>query len=353
MFRHSLGEVMGSDGRGKPARLRGRGVLEGSLTPMEQRVCSEMMFADRGAKEVARVLGIAVSTVNEHLANARRKTGHKTTMSMLLWMQRQRIAVMDATGRNATATDTLDLANAFADRKGVPNHFFGSTFEKMQRAGTEREVLDVWLASVRFLGLQKEMYGIWDAKPRGEVGRILSVGYSDSWMADCAEGLSANDPVLRHAASCPTPFDWRDCPIKHPAEKEFMNLAAEAEGLRYGISAAIPSGLGTYGAFSLASDRDCGIQRLLAPVYAISCAMHMTLQYMHRDQAKQSYLLTQTELEVLRWQRDGKSDSEIADNLGLPEAAIREISKACCLKLGVRNSTMAVTKALSLSLISL
>jgi|GEM_PF-6689651 len=81
------------------------------LTRMERVVCARMMYAATGAKDVALELNIALSTVNEHLANARRKTGHKTTLAMLLWMQRINLLEVEIRSVSNSHEPTPQISN--------------------------------------------------------------------------------------------------------------------------------------------------------------------------------------------------------------------------------------------------
>ena len=59
------------------------------LTPREHDVCRQMIISgDNAYEKTASALGIEPSTVSKHITSVRTKIGFRSTMSMLLWLQR-------------------------------------------------------------------------------------------------------------------------------------------------------------------------------------------------------------------------------------------------------------------------
>jgi DNA-binding NarL/FixJ family response regulator len=61
--------------------------------------------------------------------------------------------------------------------------------------------------------------------------------------------------------------------------------------------------------------------------------------------------LTKREIEVLRWMASGSSNKEIADALGTAEATVKNQASSIFMKLGVRDRTRAVLRAIELGVL--
>lgn len=233
---------------------------------------------------------------------------------------------------------------------------FAETLEKMRLAGDEQDMFDIWNPAIESLGGNSRHYGCWNEVKGGDhiSGFLLTTNYSDEWQNEYYEGgLIENDPILKHASEFALPFDWAECPINSPEEQAFMHIAAEAEGLRYGFSAALPTATGRHGAVSVASEHKWDVAQHMPTIYALTSALHMGVQFMQRERAANSFGLTKRELEILRWMRDGKTYAEIGMILGVGENTIRRQSQSAYRKLGVSSAVFAVTKAIFHGLIDL
>jgi len=233
-------------------------------------------------------------------------------------------------------------------------HFFQDTVERMSKAVDEAEIISAWRSAIRHLGPTKEMYGHWySERTKNPDGEVLATNYSDEWLEDYPSLHMRTDPIIVHAARSPLPFDWRDTPIETDEQAGFMHLAAEAEGLKFGISATLPAGPGKHGAISLACEHDCDFREIMGDAYAVTSAMHMAVLHQRSAIASNAFGLTPRELELLRWLKEGKSYWEISSILSIAEGTVRAHVHNCYRKLGVHDGTLAVTKALSLGLIDL
>lgn len=230
---------------------------------------------------------------------------------------------------------------------------FLNTLEQFKNAADEAAVVRIFEESASKLGLTHLMAGIWsDAEAAVGVGEVLAHTYSDEWMQEYANGLVDCDPILKHAAQSSMPFSWDQCPVETSEEKKFIGLANEIEGMRYGVSASIHVGPGKTAAVSLSSDHDCDITDNVAEIYGLACAFHSAIQAHRAARARDEIRLTPREREVLSWQSRGKTYWEIGEILGTSEDTIRRQTQSAYRKLGAHNSTLAITKAITLNLIS-
>lgn len=230
---------------------------------------------------------------------------------------------------------------------------FLDTLTRFDHAESESSVVRVFEESASLLGLTHVMAGIWsDAESDPGVGEVLALNYNDEWMREYSGGLVASDPILKHTARTSRPFSWDQCPVETPDEKRFVDLAAEIGGMRYGFSTAIYAGSGKVGAVSLSSEHDCDIKANLADIYALSCAFHSTIQARRVTKAREDIRLTPREREVLLWQSRGKTYWEIGEVLGTSVDTVRRQTQSAYRKLDAHNSTLAITKAITLNLIT-
>lgn len=72
-------------------KLLGPNLVKGAMvmTPREHDVCRHMInAADNAYEKTADALGISPVTVGKHMKSVRTKLGFRSTMSVLLWLQR-------------------------------------------------------------------------------------------------------------------------------------------------------------------------------------------------------------------------------------------------------------------------
>lgn len=230
---------------------------------------------------------------------------------------------------------------------------FLDTLEQLTTAADEAGVVRVFEESASKLGLTRVMAGIWsDAEREVGVGEVLALNYSEEWMQQYADGLVDSDPILKHAARTRVPFSWDQCPIETEGEERFIALAREIGGMRYGFSTSIYAGPGKMGAVSLSSNEDCDVANNMAEIYALACAFHSTIQSLRAARAREEIRLSPREREVLLWLARGKTYWEIGEILGTSEDTIRRQTQSAYRKLDAHNSTLAITKAITLNLIS-
>lgn len=230
---------------------------------------------------------------------------------------------------------------------------FLDTMERLNSAPDEASVVRIFQDSAAHLGLTHVMAGIWsDAESEVGAGEVLAVTYSEEWMREYAAGLVASDPMLKHAARTSTPFSWDRCPIETSDEQRFVDLAGEIEGMRYGFSTSVLAAPGKRGAVTLASEHDCDVEANIAEIYALACAFQSTIQALRAAKARDEIRLSPREREVLLWLARGKTYWEIGEILGTSEDTIRRQTQSAYRKLGAHNSTLAITKAITLNLIS-
>ncbi|MGV8920911.1 MAG: helix-turn-helix transcriptional regulator [Pseudomonas sp.] len=162
--------------------------------------------------------------------------------------------------------------------------------------------------------------------------------------------LLVDDPVIRSYRDKLGFLDWEEAFALHPPTPTFSDLIAEFD-LLPGASYAYSQDSGPYqGVISVCSlgktsralnDKDRYALSSLVPV------MHMA----GRGRKFQVPMLTDKELEILKWARAGKTAWEIGIIREISEATVKFHLKSIYAKLGVANRAQAVGEALLQGLI--
>ncbi|MCO8160631.1 LuxR C-terminal-related transcriptional regulator [Pseudomonas sp. 21LCFQ02] len=160
----------------------------------------------------------------------------------------------------------------------------------------------------------------------------------------------AEDPVIRCYRNQLGFLDWRDALRQYPASVEYLQMLQRsgllpAQSYGYTSQCSATSGVisvCTLGAMqrSLNSD-DKYLLSSLVPV------LHMV----GRGTRMRGHSLTERELEILRWAREGRTTAEIALIREVSESTVKYHLKTIYGKLGVANRAQAVGEALCRGLI--
>ena len=181
--------------------------------------------------------------------------------------------------------------------------------------------------------------------------------YPNDWLEHYKNNAyHRTDPVLRKGYTAASPFLWEDVsndPQLSTDAKKVMNEAQDAK-LYNGIGIPIRGSFFEIAGFGIASSEknvDANANTL--------CILHfMSLQFytvinslISKIEQNKPVKLTKREQDILLWATEGKSDSVIADILGIRHSTVRFHFKNIFAKLQVNERTLAVVKAIRLGLI--
>ncbi len=226
--------------------------------------------------------------------------------------------------------------------------------ERLQSACNAQDSLAHVTDCARALGFEYCAYGLQARWPLTRPHTEMFGNYPKAWQARYAEQqYLTSDPTVRHAGTSLAPAVWSDTMF---ATTPVLWDEARSAGLRIGWVQGI-CGVGNHGMLTLARTHEP-----LSPAELRDKAPHFTwlAQLAHRtmvrlllsDSApKDTPVLTDREIEVLRWTGDGKTAGETARILQIAERTVHFHIQNVMTKLGAVNKTAAVVQAAMLGLL--
>ncbi len=193
-----------------------------------------------------------------------------------------------------------------------------------------------------------------------DAGHGVVQNYPDDWMAHYkANNYEKKDPVPRYGFNAVRPFTWDSLEQTRelkPEEKKVMNEARDARLLN-GVAIPICGTGGELAGVGIASSagRTRIDAKLLGKLHALAMQFHLVYTELEvRERPSQSagaVQLTSREKEILQWAAEGKSDSVIAEIIGVSHATIRFHMNNIFKKLDANERTLATVKAIRRGLI--
>lgn len=221
-------------------------------------------------------------------------------------------------------------------------------------AQTEEQLFAVLEAAARSLGFDYCAYGLRMPLPLTNPKTYLRNNYSSAWQQRYAEqNYLASDPTVAHGMQSVLPLVWTEDLFK--ANPAFWD-DAHAHGLRVGWAQSSYDAKGVGGLLTLARSHDPLSQSELR---AQSLKMTWLVQVAHEGMARlvsaksalEAPVLTQREIEVLRWTADGKTSGEVGEIMNISERTVNFHVNNALEKLGAANKTAGVIKAAMLRLL--
>lgn len=234
--------------------------------------------------------------------------------------------------------------------------------EELNEAKSTQDVARLFGNALENLGFDRFCYSlITDHPSLGlDAGHGVVQNYPDDWMAHYnANNYQKKDPLPRYGFNTMRPFTWelleQTCELS-PEEKKVMNEAREARLLN-GVAIPICGTAGELAGVGMASSSPIGRPgaTLLGKLRAIAMQFHLVYTELEiKDRptpAARPVNLTAREREILHWAAEGKSNSVIAEILGVSHATIRFHMNNIFKKLNANERTLATVKAIRTGLI--
>ena len=186
---------------------------------------------------------------------------------------------------------------------------------------------------------------------------VRAKGFPPDWLEQTNGQLFEHDPVCAQAAIHPVPFKWSDVGRMRqltPEEEAFHEDAVRL-GLVDGIAIPVfgPAGRHGYAGIAFPAGVDDVEPCRLLHFQIVSQYMHQRYCELVPLKEKPSVLLSPREQEVLRWVAQGKSNSVIADILGVSTNTVDTHLRRIYQKLKVGDRVSAALAGLGHGIITL
>ncbi len=190
---------------------------------------------------------------------------------------------------------------------------------------------------------------------------LVAMTYSPDWQKHYAQQDYVDvDPVVRAGISGILPVDWSSLDRSHPTVKRFFGEAQEFRIGSQGISVPIRGRYGEFALFSVTSQLPAPEwerlkQRYMRDFMLLAYNFHSFALAAERIEPSDDYRdkLSHREGECLRWSAMGKSAWDTGHIMGVSERTVKFHLENARAKLKAMNTTHAVSKAISLNLITL
>ena len=186
---------------------------------------------------------------------------------------------------------------------------------------------------------------------------FYAIGWPDSWREFYLKNnLASRDPVLDALKYRPLPFTWSELRLDRKLSRvgsDALQLAAQ-HGWTDGLVVPIPRGDMRFGLVSLACQRPPFSEREKVLLTMLSLCFHERVRMLAptRGFAVPPLGLTNREIEVLQLIARGKTDGDIARQLGISQPTAHEHFEKAKRKLKVSTRAQAIAVAVSLSIVT-
>lgn len=185
---------------------------------------------------------------------------------------------------------------------------------------------------------------------------VFAYGMPKRWREEyLGDSYAALDPVLDLAEGRALPFYWCDMserPELPPAQIAYLKRLRQSE-IGDGLTLALygPMGQNAYLHLGFRGPRRALSHADLFTLQMLGTAGHLRYCAMLRERFQVVPKLTPREREILEWISRGKSNSVIADILGISGHTVDTTLRRLFAKIGVSDRTTAAVRALSMGLI--
>ncbi|MHA3915802.1 LuxR family transcriptional regulator [Halovulum sp. GXIMD14793] len=219
---------------------------------------------------------------------------------------------------------------------------------------------DLWRVVVRYFqshGIDMVIYHHLPPLGAPDEGRprIAADGVPIDWLRPyIRQKLYRVDPIPLHALRSEEPFFWdqiRDLTPLEPQHKEFL-IQFEAAGLGDGLAIQVFGPGGRNGYFGLGISGPRPDSDVISVYQCVCQTAHQKYCLSVRSRLPAPPRLSERELEILEWVARGKSNSVIADIVGISAHTVDAYMRRVFLKLGTTDRITAAIRGLGTGLIT-
>lgn len=185
---------------------------------------------------------------------------------------------------------------------------------------------------------------------------VVTQGFSQEWVCQYIdEKLYRVDPIPLLARTATSPFFWDDIAdlVKTtPAQKTFLKRL-KGEGIRNGVAFQVygPGLRNGYVGLGFAADAPRPSAQLVFEFQCVAQIGHLRYCDLSAQDEHAPLALSPREREVLQWMAHGKSNSVIAQIMGVSRHTIDTLVRRVYEKVGVNDRTTAVLRGVGSGLI--
>lgn len=183
-----------------------------------------------------------------------------------------------------------------------------------------------------------------------EFNSVINVSYSNDWLYTyCKNEYETVDPVLQSILSSFKTQTWKQTYATANSQKQLEFIEeARSFGLTHGITTGMRERDRRFATFfSFAGGDADGTQRFVALLEYLLPSIHRVLiANTHTPLSNRVKGLSQREMTILLWMKEGKTNWEIAQIVGVTERTVRFHIEGIFMKLDVSSRTQAVAQAM-------
>lgn len=227
---------------------------------------------------------------------------------------------------------------------------FAKKIEKISRAESKIELSKA--VSTSFDLLKFPSSSITCYKPDNDI--ITEVSDINNWNQKLSAEYSrhewsASEANYKRILRAGTPFTWNVGMRRQSVKETALLLKMKSAGIRSGLVMPLPSPSGSVSGVFLGSSEVVSLKREdLLEIFAIANTAVMKLEllgecrWISADHAHHLRTLTIRQKDILRWAAEGKSNTDIAEIIGISKAGVDYHMREICVKLGVATKLQAV-----------
>jgi len=229
-------------------------------------------------------------------------------------------------------------------------------FHYAAQAETSEDVRDVLTQFQGLFPFDRLLGGLARLSPSGKFEgftNVVNVSYPDEWLyLYWKNGYADVDPVFRAASRSPGTQIWKQT-YQQATSKEELDFIETARGfgLADGITTSsvdLKCGLATF--YSFAGGEDVDAERYAQLVEYLGHHLHLALMRTARKNAPATEKcvkeLSPREVTILNWIKNGKTNWEVGQILGVTERTVRFHLASIFSKLDVTSRSQAVAAAM-------
>lgn len=252
---------------------------------------------------------------------------------------------------------SLQVWGRFEHGKGLIVKVWQDThIQSLLEGSSEQAIFEHLKTMAVELGFEYCAYGFRLPFPLTNPGTVTLNNYPEDWQA-CYQSREylAVDPTVKHALRSALPLLWSD--ELFGGSRDFWE-EARSFGLEVGWAQPCHGPQGTVGLLTLARSNERLTEQELhdktQKMVWLSQVAHIGMSrcLLPKLMPETCVMLTNREIEVLRWTAEGKTSLEIADILRIAKRTVDFHVNNAIEKLGVNNKTAAAIRAAMLGFLS-